>query len=505
MARKTKLLLWAFSFGILFFPFICVCDDSDDAPEFTGDVSIEDLNIIEQKPDFSQYVLRGDLDYEKLLDLLCAIESPLWKSTQIPKGRDPLYLLPYKITALEYGGISTSLFFNMTNKMQVSSDSLLDVKIISKQKVTDFLNELLKSDDGLEITAQELSSIVPLLQKITLQEIKAGFFLQGGFVKGPFNIQVNTLCQVAERNFWLNKRERAEASSIIQKKFPGGSLDDKELYRLTYGFGDTRVKCGLNTLNMTDFVVDFGFEGIVPTSRISSKHHMTTVVDINLDEDNEIIKETLVNLLRGTRDLLLEPKLGNGGHFGVGCYIESKIGLFNNLANMWLRFSYNKLFANDEYRLIMFNNATGRLDKQEVIDLFITDPTAGKELISLFAREFIFPSSFKTSVNPGGIFNAIVSISFDVKKMNIALGYDFYAQQQERIEKVYSSSVQMSELRIEDAQIPDIYQHKIFSEALYTKQYKRSKVGLGLGGDVTAHSKNLGYDWTVYLKGTASF
>ena len=30
------------------------------------------------------------------------------------------------------------------------------------------------------------------------------------------------------------------------------------------------------------------------------------------------------------RDNLIDPRLGNNGHYGLGCYVESKISLFHN-------------------------------------------------------------------------------------------------------------------------------------------------------------------------------
>jgi len=62
------------------------------------------------------------------------------------------------------------------------------------------------------------------------------------------------------------------------------------------------------------------------------------------------------------------------------------------------------------------------------------------------------------------------------------------------------------DLRIEDAEDKSNEQHKFFTEFSYTlKQGPHSEMRLGLGGDVTLASRNIGKDWTAYAQFDLSF
>ena len=198
--------------------------------------------------------------------------------------------------------------------------------------------------------------------------------------------------------------------------------------------------------------------------------------------------------LRGTRSYMLDLRLGNGGHFGLGCYCESKANLFHDLAQLWTRFSFDKLLPCNEDRLFLH---VGPIPPEE------TDATEAN--INKFMRRYVFPSSYKVTIYPGGIFNAVICVSTSIKKMRYAVGYDFYLQQPVAITAIHDTDVKLQDLKVEDAQAERVSQHKIFAEALYVKKYKTRELAFGLGGDTTVHGRGIGYDWTLYGKLTATF
>ncbi|MBX9831189.1 hypothetical protein K2X40_04500 [Candidatus Babeliales bacterium] len=436
------------------------------------------------------------------LALLGQIKSPLWNNTQAPKGRDVLYLLPHKITAIEHGGFAASYFFNMTDKMQVSADSLLDTTSINPELIK-FITDYVAQNAGNNVSSEELLTLLPLFQKMRIQERKTGFFLQGAFLHGPFTLQLHTSLQLSERNFFLSKKDELQALAVLEKVRPGQSVDNKEFFIIRYGMGDTRLKLGLNSLNMTSFKVDTGFEAILPTSLAVSNPRFTEASLKVSDIDQ--LTESLLDQLRGIRDFLLNPQLGNGGHFGVGYYLESKVGIFRNLAHLWFRFSYDKLFPGQETRLLMFKQTIDpeKLNMPGYI-IGLTDPEAA-QLIQDYIDQFVFPTPFKSNVYPGGIFNIVMSAVVNAKPWQVAFGYDFYAQQRERIVSIKSSRTQLSDLRVKDAELPSTNQHKFFTEVCHIKKHKKSEITLGLGGDVTMYSINIGKDWTAYFKFAMSF
>ncbi len=433
------------------------------------------------------------------------IQQPLWKSTRAPEGRDILYHIPYKIAAIEYGGFAGNIFFNMTNRMNASAESLLaqfegqDLKNL-EALVDLFLGDLFDAADQ-----NELSSLIPLMGEITIQERKFGALLQGGFIKGPFTAQMHTSLQVAERNFYICKRRQDEIKALFAKYGQGGTFNESELYRIRFGMGDTRLKLGINTLNMTDFQNDVGFEWIIPTSRLSQSQRVKADPGriLNDSSTNEALQEGIVDVLKGIRDYLIDPTLGNSGHFGFGCYMESKIDMFHRLMQLWLRMSYDQLFSGTEDRLFMYKQTITHEQLDEVV--IGGDMKKIRETLQQYIQQYILPTAFKSEVYPGGVFNMVLALSTEVKKMKFAIGYDFYVQQRESIRKLYNTNVSLFDLRVEDTQAARVEQHKIFAEAMYEKQYKRCDLGVGLGGDAAILSRGIGDDWTVYFKIATSF
>jgi hypothetical protein len=449
------------------------------------------------------------------------IKEPLWKNTKAPAGRDILYLLPYKITAIEYGGYAVNFFYNQTSDMRKTFDDLFNLeKTIGLVDFLGFVENFLPENTPVESVEQ----LLPLFKKINIQERKTGFLFQGGVTKGPFSLQIQTSLQLGERNFWLSNQDRTEIEAVIDArdkeeskvknendvigdcnttKDDDSELDIKELYRIRVGLGDTRFKFGLNTVNMTSFQNDVGAEVIIPTSKFA----YTTKLNIGIARatfEMDDIERSAVTALRAIRDYLITPKLGNG-HFGLGVYMESKVDIFHDLAQLWMRISYDMLFSDIEDRIYLFKQTMKPQDLQPVIDDAVP-PAEQIRIVNDYIRQYMFPSSFKSNVHPGGILNFVFAANTNLtKRWKWALGYDFYAQQEESITQLLNTNVSMQELRIQDAQSPSVYQHKIFTEFFYHNKKPRKDLGIGIGGDITISSRNIGEDWTVFFKVASSF
>lgn len=470
------------------------------------DFSNVDIQAINKNDDAKRGV---SLDNENLkqaaLLLSQGIQEPLWKSTMAPEGRDILYHIPYKIAAIEYGGFAGNIFFNMTNRMHASADSLMakfeGESLENLQALVDlFLGDLIG-----EQYENDLSSLIPLMGEITIQERKFGALLQGGFIKGPFTVQLHTSLQMAERNFYISKKRQREIEDAFSKYDQGGSFNESELYRIRFGMGDTRLKFGINTLNMTDFQNDVGFECIVPTSQLSHSQKVKADPGRILQDtsSNDALQKEMTNVLKGIRDYLVDPTLGNNGHFGFGCYMESKIDLFHRLMQIWMHASYDAILPATEDRLFMYKQTITPEDLQnKVIE---GDMPKLRKTLQQYIQQYVLPTAFEAEVYPGGIFNFVLALSTDIKKMKFAVGYDYYSQQKEYLRKLYNTNTSLFDLRVEDTEADRIEQHKAFAEALYEKKYKRCDLGVGLGGDFAFLSHGIGDDWTVYFKIATSF
>jgi len=474
-------------------------DQGTDQEDTSFDDFIIDFDHVKQEEeDLKLSMMTRNPDLDHIILALNLIKSPLWRHTKAPVGRDILYLLPHKITALEHGGIACNLFFNMTNRMQVDAGNLIQIESINQELLQTLLNAFFEN-----IPARDILGLIPIFRQMTIQERKGGLLLQGGFNRGPFTIQFNTSLQFSERNFWLDKKAQQEIRDLVERitNTKEAAFDDSEGYRIKYGMGDTRIKLGVNTINATSFQMDVGIESIIPTSCFSHTPKLKST--LGKVESIDDLQKSAIGVLRNVRDFLLDPHLGNNGHFGVGCYVESKVGLFHDFAQLWMRLSYDRFFAGKENRLIMVKPTLTIADAPPN-----TAPVGAKsEFIKNFLMQYVFPPAFRVTVQPGGVLNFVTSVSFDFsRRWRYALGYDFYAQQRESIRTVHSSLFYPADLQIELAESVSARQHKIFTELMYyLKKREYADMSFGAGGDMTVASTGIGQDWTVYLKFAASF
>lgn len=452
------------------------------------------------------------------------LPKPLWISTKKPIGRDLLYSFPQKI--MVDGGITTSLFLNVTDRMPVSVNSLFGNSLEEKFVKDDdgnltpvgFIPLLRMLLDGAtgdledvanpETLSRDIVTMLPLLRNITIQAYKTGLWWQGGMALGPFMLQLQTSLQVAIRNFWLGSQDREDVAQIMAQHFQGSDFDYSELYQIRAGLGDTRFKVGLNTVNMTNFKLDVGGELILPTSLFAGDPRLKTDTDLVVEPDpipREEFVSNMTTVLQGIRDYLLAPQLGNAGHFGTGIYLESKVDLFHELAQLWMRVSYDYLFTAEEDRLFLFKTTRTTQDLENLSGDEDRRPETAL-VVNEYLQQYLFPSSFRCDVLPGGVFNAIISVSTTMNRWRFGMGYDFYAKKPERIRRLKNTSVSMNDLDISKG-IADksMHQHKIFSESLYTISSKKTYMAVGWGSDFTLASRNIGSDWTFYLKFVASF
>lgn len=522
MKFELKKILSSFGICLCFSLFLQADNEFTGDFDFSDDMFVLDLSDIEafeaeRGPDMTitpqdLILLLSEID-PVTGNRVAKIKSPLINQTKAPVGRDILYLLPHKMTALERGGFALHYFFNMTNRMKFTLNDLFD-----SQTIDGVISQLLALSPAE--SAAEISSVIPIFKKMTIQERKTGILGQFGFIRGPWMLQIHSSLLLGERNFWLSKSDQREAKEIMRRLLGdnGEAFDESELYRIRVGLGDTRLKAGLNTVNAPNMQIDVGFEGIVPTSEIFNSVKLNTnLPDIIEKEVNlHMVRDNALPVLLNIRDYLISPRMGNGGHFGLGCFFESKIGIFHDIAQLWMRLSYDKLLPGKEDHVIMVKPVLTPEEFGAAASLPLDD--AGTEeaaqVLNDHLEQNVLPPAFRVGVHPGGVINFVTSISVDIRRMRCAFGYDFYAQQKERIKKLYGTRLmrddgtplQLSDIRVDDAVSQEIRQHKIFTEMLYKlKTTEKNSMSLGLGGDYTISSKEMGRDWTLYFKFTASF
>lgn len=502
MIIKQKNITATFLLFAFFLVLTTSVHSSEDDFDFFGMDDLDlDIDLMEQENAFDS---RAPINSNTANGLgiffqLINLNNPIWTSTRGEKGRDVLYLMPSKITAIEYGGGSCNLFFNMTPKMHLTGGSLLSFDQIN----ADSLGVALAHQppfQGMQ-NSNQVGVLLPFIKRITVQERKAGTYFQTGFVHKAFIVQFHSSLQVAERNFWINRRDLDELR-IVNKLIFGENqqYDESNLYKINAGMGDTRVKMGVNALNTKNFQTDIGLECIIPTSRASQKSLRETNIDNELTDD-EAVFQIAVDGLMNIRDYLLTPVLGNGGHSGLGFYLEGKANIFSNLAELITRVSVDKFFEAEEQRIMLHKKKT------QIDDLLNTpnDATAQKNVIN-FVKEYLLPLPYTVNVEPGAIFNAVALLHIPYKKWDFRYGYDFYFQQAERFNYIQTNPDTLQLLNTDLARVGTVIQHKISSETTYRiKNFNNINLDIGFGGDTTISAHNIGKDWTLYFKFASEF
>jgi len=409
------------------------------------------------------------------------VKQPLWSNTRPPAVRDVLYLMPYKPTSEKNKSFSVNIFYNETPHMKVSVGSIIqDGAINDKDAILDLA--------GLYDT-QARASVIPLFKKVSLQERRIGALLQSDFKRGPLTANINTSLLLDERNCWLSKNPRTKLLDILGYKEK--DIPIEEFYKLKVGIGDTKLGLDIKIIDKSNTSLNVGIQTTIPTSRLSYKPKYNVNIDsVGNTSDIDEFTESMLAITRNIRNYLLNPRFGNGGHFGFGFYTEAQTKILKDQAQIWTRLSFDTLFAAHEDRLFFF--------KQTQVP---ENLNPGQDAFN-YLKQYVLPTSFTSQVHPGCIFNFTLAANTDVGKTKWTGGYNFYAQEKERIKKIINSQVNLSDLKVSATEALQVLQHKIFVEAMYRN---RLPFGLGVGLDGTILSSGIGKDWTLYIKFSGSF
>lgn len=487
LKKNLKKIISALVFSVVFVSHSSATDDFD----LDDDIDLETLQEWEQEhvgPRVAQ-LPAGSL---KLVadNVGKLVKSPLWKNTRIPRGRDVLYLFPNDCRFNTSNKLQFSYFFNKTSNIHPSLSGLLDLNI-NPNDAMDIIEEFLPFiQTGQEVSAQEIFNMLPLFGKISVQERRVGLYAQKVFTYQYGEIEINTSPFVfAERNFWLNQRDRNIVDELGQKMFPGEKLQESKFVRMRFGPGDTRIKCGLKPLDFSAIKAVAGASLILPTGSIG---HRTRFNPIMIDGPELI--QLSYNALANIRDYLLDAHLGNAGHIGLGVYGKSTVSLFKNLADLCVEVSYDNIFEGREDRLILYKKT---MNPDQLVNL--PNDVAAFEALQTFVPEYLVPMPFTCKVQPGNIFNFSSGIHFGIKNWHWLWGYNYYLQQREKLTRIYNTD-DIDKILVSDAEMPAAHQHKLFWETSYTKPLRTTDLMISWGANFTVRSSGLGHDWTSYLR-----
>lgn len=498
--RPTRFLFVLFSFMCLSIMFPCqiVADELDDF--FDHECLVEDLAPSESSftklgssasmGSFSAHSFSEDdiLDVLRQVDL---VNDPLWRRTFFARTRDALYLMPHArmIGKQRNSGVNIRTFFNKTTGITfpfLDSCSLSlnreNIEIIINL-AQDAIAGALGLPAGTTIDADSLFNILPRLNDLSIEGRKSGYTLEYYHKLGALTLGFESSLLLTERNAFASDRVQQEVKALAIEALGGGPLppsdfdEVREFARIKIGLGDTRLSAGLQLIDRSRFYLNLGTSVIIPTGNRGILRDGRFKKPSELESNN-----ALDFVINPPRELLLVPRLGHQGHFGVGCAAESKLSLFDNTVDIRARVAYDHLFSGEERRLAMFKK---RLPPLEAT-------------VDQFRKQYLIPTEVSLQIYPGGIFTGLIGLDYHWGDFMFTAGYDFYLQQREDFGKISGGCFDPSELKLPCAMQGTVQEHHGTIAVHYTK--KSNGMLFGIGGDWTLQASGSANSWTVFAQ-----
>jgi len=538
---------------------ICVTKDIEDDFDCDFDTLFDDNNpTIGDYLDNQQFDITRKTDAKTILELLVSVDAQkllqeyLFLKTNILNKRslldNPLFIMNKRY---DYGTwvLGCTLFFEQTTRMHFTKPcncssnrkykyetascikTYLGITQPSLLSILTGIEEKIIGDFGVEIFS--FAKALRLFENATAQERRAGFFfsLMGQYKKIDFRFKVPFYYSI--RNFYLTDEEQ----TAISNEF--GESDDEEGLRFArnhlisdrLGLGDLRFefdfpigcptteemhfKAGAFATIPTAVSMVKGLYGQVFCPQIRRpKIDFVEIFDLAQNDNTrcqaiEIGKNFALNALNGISSMLIDTDLGNNRHFGLGVLLKTKTPVSSIFNRWWTRNLYFKgkmtveyLFPAMEYRWFVEECKSELFEQYDFEDVEEQSEAQAANTLAFLEKMFVdmfYPYVYKTKVAPGFIFMWASKLTYEAKRWGIHVGWDTWLQSREVFDEICAPSSQIGSLDIEKARRPWGYQWNVFGSLFYKKQNKKSRLYIGLNGEVTVSSRGIGKPFKLTL------
>ncbi len=368
---------------------------------------------------------------------------------------------------------------------------------------------------------------------MTVQERQGGFMFH--LMKEWRNTTFRLLTPIFyyERNFFLTDEER----EAVEAEFGALEEDEQEAFQKAHfisdrgGIGDTRIEIDWDAIQRPSFSLRAGGQITIPTAftwikrlKGSTFPKPSTFPIFDFDELFELAEQqteentqkafTLISdFMLGSLDRLaanlLDTKLGNNGHLGIGAYIRGKTKLSSFIKAPWAqritftnRISVEFLAPANEKRFFI-----NKINEKEFERNF-EDNDKSVENLTFLEQKFIekfFLRAFDTKIRPGIIFRWTSKAHYQGRKWGWNLGSDLWVQDKETFRSIKTSDKILNQINITKAKAPLARQHKIFGSIVYKFNRPRRTWFISLNGDGTYSNRGIGSSFALSLNVEASF
>jgi len=474
------------------------------------------------------------------IDAPAILELPFYLHTNIIHKRsllDQPIFEPDRAEFPKFTVSGVSFFVRKTDRSNFTKNSTKlssYISLVEELLISRLQNSIGKIAEQFPQLNIDVEKIFNLFENMTVQERQAGFMLH--FMKRWHNTTFRIFAPLYyfENNFSLTKREQ----DAVAEEFGRLSPEEEKEFRKDHficdkiGMGDTRIEIDQQILKRPALTLRLGGQATIPTAftwgagfQGSTFSKPSTLPTFNLDplfnafenpsEQTEAQAfNSLSNFLLDSFDRLaanlLDTKLGNNRHLGVGAYVRTKTPLrayinnpFAEKIKLTNRISVELFLPATEKRFYINKINETAFNEHNFEDL----SQAAENLLFLEEQmiERLFLRAFNTKIRPGAIFRWTNNICYSGIRHGFNLGTDFWIQDKDVFKSIQASQKTINELNLPQAKPPFGEQWKVFGGVVFKHKTALNTCFISLNGDITMNNKGIGQDWGLSLNFEASF
>lgn len=495
----------------LFFLFLCL---------FAVNTVSALLIATEERRKLVDYVNKGTNLLNATLD-----SKQLWKEVYNPRQRDQLYeplntlqVLPNKPTGITFAFSRTTSLANRLSDIchlsgvreavragyyfleSVEASGLADDGVITEEEADARI-------EAAEIRAPKLAgSIYSYTNAITFQEHRLGAHFSKEWRWGQWYAAVRSWFGMAERNYWLNKADRDNIGNLMKQVFPGmdGKTRISDFLAMNWGFGDTHAKIGYTLPIAKKWEVTAGLRTVIPTARSYVRPTKNRQIPLESNVFTGFLRQRL-------NEVLIEPRLGNNYHYGLGGWLEAT---WNRLKPYERNQLTTTAYAGWDYLLPAAEDRFFLHKEEATPGDFETDDASFRSFLS----QYVIPEPVSVVVCPGIVAQAGFIANMRFEKVSMFAGYDYYYKNAEDFDRfIFKNKEEQFMLRQKDfggtsdgAQLTSSqHQHKIQLGMAHSSTYRNVKLfeylfrrieaTFSLHGAFSVGSKEMGDDFVIAL------
>jgi len=521
-------------------PLTSYADEFDDfSTDDSADIFADDPELDSSFSDSPDMSIKRSMSSEEVIESLLALGLIDLLKHNFYLRTNPLNkrsLLDYSIffdqkTSYDFRWVAgVHGFYNQTNRANFTSNSTnicSYLGIADPALLADIQNAVnnIASKGGIPLEFDPLS-FIPLFNNFTIQERRIGAMLHAAGFFDTTTIRFWLPLYYLERNFYATDDERDAVEVILgantvdqQARFQSQHLvSDK------FGLGDTRIEVDFQVIENEHAHLQLGLQTTIPTavplysSIEGSVFHECpnrptfdfSALFNNPTQGSVILQEFLTGALDKLAANLLDTRLGNNGHLGLGAYAQleapvsclidrpwtDNMSFWSKLKLEYLCPAHEQRYFVNQVNLADFNARDFNSDDQAADNLNFLN----QQIVDRF-----YPYVLRTLVNPGIVFHWVGKTCYESKGWGGALGLDLWAQGPESLGKIDFCNVSCNNLNLNTATVPFAFQSKVVGNILFKATRRDYEWIASLNGDYTFASAGIGKDYMLSVNVEVNF